>query len=363
MSFEPRSFLPILSSMVSAVRANTDQLTDFNPGGVTRTWLEAAALALDELWWGTAQGIADAIPEAAYLAFGFERLPAVYALGTVTFSLKTPATAGVSIPAGTTVHALGSAGIQYITVESATLAAGQTSVQVPVRASGPGADYNVAAGALTALSSLPGAGLSVTNELPIQSGRDAETDSERRLRFAAYILTLARGTVAALDYAARSAALISNGAIVEQVRHVAMAEMPGIVDLYVHNGAGRTSADLVAAVRAIIEGGGGQSTPGWRAAGVEVRYHAMADVPVSVTGVAQVAAGYTAAAVHAHASGAVDALFRSFQGSFLPVPAIRAALYSVPGLLDVVLEAPAMGINFPPWQRPVLGGFDLGLLA
>ncbi|MCK7579782.1 MAG: hypothetical protein MZV65_31575 [Chromatiales bacterium] len=58
------------------------------------------------------------------------------------------------------------------------------------------------------------------------------------------------------------------------------------VDLFIHNGVGSTSEALTTLVSDIIEGNSnpctGESTPGWRAAGVEVQVQAMRDVPLHV---------------------------------------------------------------------------------
>lgn len=362
--FTPHAYPEILSRLVAHARASTDRLTDFNVGSVTRSWLEAGAIGLDELWMGTAQGVAQAIPEAVYLAFGFERLPAAYALGELTFYLDVLSTTDTTIPTGTRVRILGGT-VEYLTIEPGTIPAGQYEVTVPARAAMPGPDANAPIGSMTVIvSSVPDV-LQVTNRAPINNGRLEETDAERQARFADYIASLARGTVAALDYAARLAYLVDDGSVVEQVRHAAMVEVPGTVDLYVHNGVGNTSATLVDRVRILVEGErddySGTITPGWRAAGVEVRYHAMTDVPLSLAASLTLASGYALEDVREDVEAAVASLARTFSGGFLSIPEIINTLYGVPGVLDLTLISPVAGIAYQPWERPVFGVVTVSL--
>lgn len=361
--FTPQTYPEILARLVAHARASSDQLTDFNVGSVTRSWLESAAIGLDELWMGAVQAVDAAIPEAIYSAFGFERLPAAYALGDLTFSLSVLATEDVVIPAGTAVRVLGGTA-EYLTIEAGTLAAGQYSVTVRARATTSGPDANAAAGTLTVLAGTLATTVSVTNRAPILNGHNEETDTERKARFAEWVRSLSRGTVAALDYGARLAYLTdANGVVAEQVQHVALSEVPGTVDLWVHNGVGHTSAALVERVREIIEGRRDDYTgiiqPGWRAAGVEVIYHAMADVPLTVRARVTLAGGATLASASASAQEVLAALTRTFTGDFLSVPEILNALYGATGIVDLLLEEPAAGLRYQPWERPVYGSLTL----
>lgn len=360
--FEPKAYPEILARLVAHTRASTDKLSDFNVGSVTRSWLEAGAIGLDELWMGATQAVIQAIPEAVYLAFGFERLPQAYALGELTFYLDALSTEEVTIPAGTRVRALGGT-TEYITVETGVIPAGEYEVTVQARAAEAGPEANVDAGTLSVIVSTTASALFATNRAPISNGRFEETDAERQARFADYIESLARGTVAALDYAARLAYLTEGGTLVEQVRHVAIIEVPGTVDLYVHNGVGGTSQALVERVRALVEGDRdeytGTITPGWRAAGVEVRYHAMTDVPLHVTAKLALAGGHDLARVRRGIEDTLASLTRTFTGSFLAIPEIINALYGVPGVLDLTLESPVAGLSYRPWERPVYGSATL----
>jgi uncharacterized phage protein gp47/JayE len=300
----------------------------------------------------------EAIVDAVFTSFGFDRLPAAYALGDITFYSDILDIEDRTIPAGTRVQALGG-GVVYQTLQEGVIPAGEYAVTVPARAETEGEYGNVEKGALTVILSDIPLNTEAANAIGIDTGAAEETDAERRDRFANYIQSLARGTVSSLDYAARLAILTdASGNVTEQVKHVAMAETPGTVRLYIHNGAGDTSLALVDRVVEIIEGEAdytGIITPGWRAAGVEVIVAAMNDVPVTLHLEASAETGYDSASVRDAIESALLARLRDFAGDYLSVPALLSAIYSTPGVISVTLLEPLEGISLTPDQRAVLG--------
>jgi phage-related baseplate assembly protein len=353
----PPTYLELLDRLVAHTRASSEVLTDFNVGSVTRAWLEAAAIGLDEVWMGAAQAVDAAIPEAVFQSFSFTRAPAVYATGRLTFTLSAPKSEALPIPAGTTVRQLGGT-LTFVTLADGAIPAGQTQVVVLARAMDAGAASNTAADTLTVITSTGVATptLAVTNIDAITNGRDAETDAERRLRFAQWVATLARGTVAAYRYAAWQATVRIDDAIVERVNTVAIVERPGLVDLYVHNGTGDTSDALLAAVSALIEGD--DTRPGYRAAGSQVAYHAAIDVPLTVTATVDLEPGYTLNAVRTGLTSVLRALVLQ-AGDAISVPEIINAGYTVPGVANLNLLAPVVRTTYNVVQRPTLGTLTL----
>src|SRR5574343_1881893 len=105
--------------MVNLVRGTCEQLTDFNPGSVTRALLEASAIEHEYLYLQMYHGIVEAIPVAIYGAFDFGQQAAVAAYGYVTFSRTTPAPSDITIPAGSQVKT--TSGLTFITTADATL--------------------------------------------------------------------------------------------------------------------------------------------------------------------------------------------------------------------------------------------------
>lgn len=364
--FSPLAYPEILARLVAHVRASNDQLTDFNVGSVTRSWLEATAIGLDELWMGATQAINEAIPQAVFSGFDFGKLPATYALGEVTFYLTALQTNDIIIPAGTRVRLLGGSA-EYLTLAAATIPTGSYEVITLARAAQAGPDANAEVSGLSvivnATANMAAAAVDSTNRQPILNGRNEETDAEQRARFVAYIASLARGTLGALEYGARLATIEVDGVIVEQVRQVAIVETPGRVELYVHNSVGSTSAALVARVQALIDGYRDDAqdliVPGYRPAGMAVVCHAMSDVPLTVTATVTLAAGYALDAVRVQAQAALTSLLRYFTGTQLTVPALINTLYGVPGIANLTLLTPVVGQAYLVHQRPVYGTLTL----
>jgi len=119
--------------------------------------------------------------------FGVYRLSGKRASGVVTFSINTPATNIYDIPVGTQVAVpIGpnyTSAIYYSTTSPAILGIGDTSVDVPVVATLPGAYSNVPIGVITRnVTNLVGI-TSVLNNSAITNGLDPESDSALRSRW------------------------------------------------------------------------------------------------------------------------------------------------------------------------------------
>lgn len=285
--FEIKTFNAITADMIARMRASTDKVTDFNVGSVVRALLEAPALELDEFYQSLYYGLLDAIPTAIYRGFGFDIQAASTASGWLTITLPAAAQAEILIAAGTVFVAYDDT--RYLVGSPVTVPIGGTSATVRLIAETAGTAGNQPAGAivggLNMDSGLSGATLASGE---ITGGRDLETETERAERFATFIRALARGTLAALEYAAQQAAVLSDaGTVIERVERVAAVEEPGHVYLYIHNGSGATSAALVAAATRIIEGYRDTATQEWvggyRPAGMRVDVVAMVDRALDVS--------------------------------------------------------------------------------
>jgi hypothetical protein len=241
-------------------------LTDFFVGSVSRTLLEAVAIEIEQLYFRTFLGIRDAIPVAIFQAFDFDRLPAAAATGNVTFTEAVGATGIITIPQGTVVQT--ATGIQFETVQSATLdTAAEDDVTVPVQALVAGADGNVGANSITFKKSSIQNIASLTNALPTSGGQDEESDADRKVRFENFISNLTRATRRAVEVGALNEAKITDddGVILEQVKFARVYEPFNVTDntvangaagdpenfdvgffeLYIDNGSGTSSTNLV----------------------------------------------------------------------------------------------------------------------
>lgn len=283
MSFQIKDFVSIVASQVNHMRGVTDKITDFLPGSVARTLVEAPAVEIEELYLQMLLGLRDAIPVATFKSFGFEKLPAARAHGFVSISLTPAPVDPITIPLGT---AFGTTdGRVYTSTEARVWAAGVSVVRVPVQASVIGAAGNVAAGAINS-TTLAGDGYVVSNSA-ITTGRDVESDQEREARFAEFVRSLSRGTVSACRFAVSSASILDeDGNLDEYVTRVGMQEDLGRLRLWIYSSKGLASAALVERAQQLLDGytaEDGTVVPGYRPAGVRVEALQMVERSIPLT--------------------------------------------------------------------------------
>ncbi len=357
MSFQVKDYLSIVASLINHMRATQDQITDFNVGGVARTLVEAPAIEIDELYQMMFRGLKEAIPVSIYNSFAFGLLPAIGASGSLRFTLSPVSASDTPIPAGTSVSVAGGV-YRYLTGVDAVIPAGSTTVDVIAYCSSTGFSTNVAATTLTEMQTQI-SGVTVTNLNAFGNGRDLETDAERYTRFREYISTISRGTVAAIKYGASTATLIdADGLEIERVNAVAVVEphvidpmtypSGGLVWVYIHNGSGGTSVDLVARAQEVIDGytlDDGTPVPGWKAAGVIATVSAATEVDVDVTATVVAESGIDAAAAISEAEAAVSAYLGGLGiGDTAVLSEIIAIIMSVDGIYNCSVSAPVADV-------------------
>ncbi len=120
--------------------------------------------------------------------FGINRRLGTRAVGSVSFSISSPATQVFVIPIGTQVFVPGSQSltgnnIYFATVATAFIGIGQTEVQVPIQAVLPGSFSNVQSQTITTVTSPLVGSPTVINYTPTQGGTDTETDVQLQTRF------------------------------------------------------------------------------------------------------------------------------------------------------------------------------------
>lgn len=355
--FQIKDFLSITASMVNYMRATQDSITDFNVGGVARTLIEAPAVELDELYQQMFNGLRDAIPVSVFNSFEYEPIPSMGSSGVVRFSASPVLSSDTAIPAGTVVMQAGGR-YQYQTSVDAVLLAGASSVDVMCHCTSAGADTNINAATLTMLQA-PITGVTVTNLAAFTNGTDAESDEARKARFRDFISTIARGTGAALRYAATGATVVdANGLSSERVAAIAIVEPylvdpvtypPALVWVYLHNGVGETSAELVANAQQIIDGytaEDGTLVPGYKAAGVLVEVSAATDVAVDVTATITVSTTVSEAVARASATSVVASYLAGLGIGESAIQAeIIAILMGIDGVTNCAVTAPAADVT------------------
>jgi len=195
-----RSMNDATSAMLRVYWGRTGVQPDAEQGSVLRTLFEAFGYEIEQQSVRFDTALREAIPEAVYAAFGFERQPAVAASVTLTFGRATPAPEPYLIPEGTVVET--AAGVRFVTTVDATILVGATTVNAVALAEVPGSSGNVPAAGITRLTTLLPGVESVTNALAAFGGRDEESDAAQEERFAGYLASLAKGTAPALAAAA-----------------------------------------------------------------------------------------------------------------------------------------------------------------
>lgn len=347
MSFQIKTFIDIVLAQINHGRLVTDKITDWAPGSVARTLVEAPAVEIEELYIQMFLGLRDAIPVATFMSFGFDRLPAARAHGFVSISKSPAPTLAITIPIGTAFSTAD--GRVYTSTATVTWGSGQTVARVPVVCSEAGLIGNAAAGVINTSDAFASAdGYTVGNAL-IDTGRDLETDSEREARFTDFVQSLSRGTVVACLYAARqSVVLDADGNRYEYVTRAGLSETPGRVRIYLYGNRGTASADLLADGQLRIDGTrddeAGTITPGYRAAGVRVDVLPMVERAVSLAVAVEMFDGYALTpAVEQDLQDAFAAsLAAALPGQTLYLGTLVEAMLAEPGVSRIV---PASNAN------------------
>lgn len=287
----PPTTVDTTSQALATMAALNGVSTDYNKGSQIRTFTEAMGAVVEQ------QGVwvqATAFQAAVYgalQAFGIFPETAVTASGTVTFATSfplmsaAPVNQNVAIPSGTIVQTAG--GIQFGTTAGSLLASGSISVDVGIVALIGGIAGNVTAASINQIVNGLNYPLSVLNVSGTLGGVDAESPSQTLARFAAERSAVPASTPNGIANAVIGVTASGSG---ETVRYSTLEEpwitggAPGW-NLYLDNGSGTASSDLIAAVNLALF-----STPanpyGIRDAGVPYAIYAVSPTVavVSVTG-------------------------------------------------------------------------------
>lgn len=257
-----KSFAELVSEQVTAIQARALKLVDFSIGSILRSLTESNAgvamwiqqLVVKLLVTTRAATCSGEDLDSWMADFCFQRLPAVQAIGQVTFSRFT-ATSQALVPVGARVTTTD--GTQhYAVTEDKTMnawdpvqsgyviASGVSSLAVPARADRAGAAGNAQPGTITVIS---GAILyvdTVTNSSAFINGKDAEGDDSYRERFVLWIASLSKATRAAIGFAISN---LQNGVSYTLTENVAWngLNQPGYFYAVVDDGSGTPAEEFV----------------------------------------------------------------------------------------------------------------------
>jgi hypothetical protein len=366
--FQIKNFVSIVASMINRMKATQSTVTDFNVGAVGRTLVEAPAIEIDQLYQQMLQGLTNAIPVATFNSFSFAPLPAVPASQLFTATI-TAQPNNVLIPAGTTFTFPGGQ-TGYQTSSDMTITAGNTTGTVLASALVAGSLGNIPANTSFQMTPVPAGFVSATNPSAIQNGLDAETPAQQQVRFAQFIASLPRGTIAAIIFGAKTTQLLNtSGLVTEQVKNASVIEpfvtdntQPiALVNVFVHNGVGATSPALVAQAQQVINGfvdSAGVPHPGWKAAGVIAVVIAAQEANLNMNALLTAAPGFSSASLVPLAVAAINsyALGLDLGATFILSEAVDLVM-NIPGVTNFV-----PGVMTPP-ALPSLTETRAGALA
>lgn len=339
-ALDTRSQATIVGNIAAGMQSRITSFLNFAVGSVLLALSEAyAAVALwlqaqnEVILTLTRASTSDGDDLDSWMAdYQFARLTASASTGEVTFGLYSPKTSAVIIPVGTLVKSNDGSLIFSVFADTTNgayrpdlggyfLAAGATSVDVPVVCTQAGIAGNVAAGGITLIASQVQAD-TVSNAVGFTNGLDAEKDPEFRTRFWAYIASLSSATEGAYRLAVRN---------VQQNMRVQYLSQPGLVTLYVDDGSGAPSAALVQQCQAACDA--------VRAGGVQVAVFGASQLAARVRCIIEVdtASGYDTETVVAAVAAALTVYINAIpEGGKLAFTRIAAIAYAAsPGVTDV----------------------------
>ena len=354
MAFQLKNFTSIVASMVNHARGSTKKLTDFNVGSGIRSLFEAAAIEIEEQYQQMFHGLRDGIPVAVYSAFNHDLLEAAKSSGDVTFTASPAPSSPIVIPAGSIVK-IANQEISFDTQYEVILTNGDPSVTVRVVALVSGVNGNAAANTIT-VNSPDIATVTVTNQQPFDTGREIETEDDRKIRFADYIKSISRGPKGSVEYGARTTVdTDANGDIIEYVRYSKVVEpyltdtdQPlGYINCYIYNGVGSTTANLVTNAQNNIDGyvDSGEYIFGWKGAGIVCAVSAVVEQAVAVTGVVTPEDGFSVSDLTPLVENAIKLYIQKIQiGESCFVAEIYKKAMSIDGVKNFVPSVPAADV-------------------
>lgn len=319
----PPTTAEVAADELAWIAAQSGIVTDLNPGSQVRTEAEALGSVV-EMQSVIAQAQAfEAIVYAAWGAFNIvprNAIPAIVPVTFVTGNEANPpiAPAPIVVPEGTVVQTVG--GVQFTTVADVTMPAGGTSVNAIASAVIPGVGGNVATGSIEQIATSLSYPLQVSNSAPGTGGEDTETPAQTMARFTAVVASIGLGTPVGIANAcigvsvSGTAEAVLKATVYEpwitQVMQGIANPTPGF-DVYVDNGSGSASANLLTAVGATLDGSLSLGEDGYRPAGVPYTVNAVNPVYCDLTITGNALYPTLDTALNTYATSAADDYFSS----------------------------------------------------
>ena len=340
MAFRIKTRDEILQDMIANYTAEHPEVTDFVEGSVIRTWLEAQATALEEVYTAMYLGFRRALSDIPNNVFNLQRKEGVRARAFLTFTKSEANAHVVTVPTGTSVSS--ASGLTFDTTAALTIASGTSTGQVEAQAEEIGRKYNLVAGTLTNLGTAVD-GISTVTNTAATGGTDKETELEYIQRFTRYVEGLAEGNKAGIEAVAMSVDGVTDARIYDILPSTILAQNDNkhTNAVLVLDDGTPTSVDdtVVSRVNSILEGT--EDNPGYRPAGISLWVTKATVFTQPLTIDLGVRTGFTAASVQA-------ALTRKLQNRInalkIGTPLITADVYAIsrltPGVDTVQVTVP-----------------------
>jgi len=338
MSITPKTRAAIFNDLQAYLQSLDPRIIDFNIGSVLNSILDAPAAEMEQIW----NALTNAFT-AAYVStatgedldnkaadFGLVRREATYSTGYVTFGRSSSFNQDFTIPVGTIVQTISTtttSGTQFQTTADVILPANQLNVSsVPIQAVTAGSTGNIAANAISVISSPPAGIETVANPAVTAGGTDQESDADLRARIPLYLSSLARGTRDSLEAAALSVNGVASVSIFEDFYDDPIT--PGYVEVYVADSSGNATDAMIAAVQTQMDD--------YRAVAVTVMVKKPISLDMNVKCWITVEAGYSTSTVSANVATAITDFFSRLKlGDEVYRSELIAAISEVQGVSEV----------------------------
>ncbi|MBC8786510.1 baseplate J/gp47 family protein [Pseudomonas fluorescens] len=345
-SLNVKDFTTLVRDQVTAIQGRAAGLVDFTIGSLLRAITESNASVLQwlqqlivTLLATTRASTSSGADLDSWMAdFGFYRLSASFATGSVTYSRFTPTNSAL-IPIGALVGSTDGSQQYAVTIDStnalynATLGgylipAGTASATVPVMASTAGAAGNALIGTVTVIvGSISGVD-TVTNSAVFTNGIDPENDSAFRSRFVFWVQSLSKATKAAIGYALSSMQQGVSYTLTENQDYSGNT-LYGYFYAVVDDGSGAPSGAFLVSAAAAIESVRGFTTRYGVFAPVLVTANVGMTITTNSSVTHSVVVAQVATAIRAYISGLT-------LGQILPYTQLATIAYGVsPGITNV----------------------------
>lgn len=372
-AYAPRTFLGYFTNGMAYIVAAGVRLTNWKPGSRIRTLWEAVCLMLSRSDAEYFAGYQYARDNACYDSFNFGLLPGKKATGFIRYA-KTGHASNISIP----ILAISLFGINYKTVNTATLLVGETFIDIDIIADELGTKGNLIP---LEIDTDQGNGEiynpedpnqvlefdRIFNPVNIAGGTDQETEEARQARWQEFINNLARSTLAGIRAAVKSVPGVVDSFVTENINPYTGDPETGWINVYISDGTSMVDPAIISAVQAKINGIEGTSEFGYRAGGTTLFVGNILIQPINVDYELDVLITSSVSnstfefLVNAAISNAVN---RLTSGADVLLDLMRAAgLNAHPDILRIRFITPVSDVSVPSGSLPKIGGTGGGTIT